>query len=135
MFSLLFLSGLVHAQETTPVSGGDLPELNAQLFRPTIDSPYLLWTDESLKLPNRYTSARFLLDYAKDPLVYTTNGGDSEALVGNLFQLDAMVGHTRGPLRVGLDLPVYLRSTGAAGGETGLGDLGVDFKGDRKSVV
>lgn len=131
MLSILFLSGLVHAQDSTtePVSGGEIPELNAQLFRPTIDSPYLLWTDESLKMPNRYTSARFLLDYANDPLVYTPNGGEPVDLVGNLLQLDMMAGHTRGPLRVGLHLPVYLRSTGAAGGETGLGDLGVDFKG------
>jgi hypothetical protein len=36
--------------------------------------------------------------------------------------------HTRGPLRLGADLPVYLRSLGSEGAETGLGDFALDAK-------
>ncbi|MCP4803850.1 MAG: OmpA family protein [Proteobacteria bacterium] len=126
---LFLLSSLALAQDDADATGGSVPEINGQLFRPSIDSTATLWTDESLKAPNKYTMGRFALHYVNDPVVYIDDDGERTELVSGVWQLSLMGAHTRGPLRVGLDLPVYLRSTGdATGGETGLGDLGVDAR-------
>ncbi len=122
---ILLLASLAQAQD---VVGGDVPTLNSQLFRPSLDSTRTLWVDESLRARNAYTSGRAVLHYMNDPLVYLEDDGTRHELVSGVWQLDLMVGHTRGPLRLGLDLPVYLRSMGEAGGETGLGDVGLDAR-------
>lgn len=120
------LAGLAQAQDDI-VRGGDAPALNAQLFRPSIDSRNMLWTDESTAGGNKDTSFRGALHYMNDPLVYTYADGTREELVSGVWQLSLLAGHTRGPVRIGVDLPVYLRSMGeAAGGETGLGDVALD---------
>ena len=105
---------------------GEVPHLNAQLFRPSIDAPNMLWTDQSLMAPDGYTMGRATLHYVNDPLVYEGDDGERVDLVSGLWQLSLSAGHTRGPLRIGADVPVYLRSNGVSGGETGLGDLGVE---------
>ncbi len=121
------LAGLAQAQDDD-VSAGDAPEINAQLFRPSIDSRHTLWTDESVSGATRDTSFRAALHYVNDPLVYTYADDTRAELVSGLWQLSLMAGHVRGPVRLGVDLPVYLRSFGTAGGETGLGDVAVDVR-------
>jgi outer membrane protein OmpA-like peptidoglycan-associated protein len=124
---ILLLASLASAQTYTQ---GAVPEgLNAQLFRPSLDAQNTLWTNDTLRAPHGYTSGRFLLHYAMDPLVYTRNDGQRTELVSGVWQMDLMAGHTRGPFRFGVDVPIYLRSTGeATGGETGLGDVGLDVR-------
>ncbi len=124
---LMLLMSLAQAQD---FSNGQAPEgLNGQLFRPSLDAKNTLWTNDSLRAPNKYTFGKAMLHYANDPVVYVRNDGERTELVSGIWQLDAMVGHTRGPVRFGLQLPVYLRSMGeAAGGETGIGDLAFDVK-------
>ncbi|MCB9743356.1 MAG: OmpA family protein [Alphaproteobacteria bacterium] len=127
MLFTLMLASVAMAQDT--VSAGEVPELNAQLFRPTIDGRHTLWTDDAYVEPNAYTSGRVLLQYVNDPMVYEFSDGTRTELVSNLMQLDLMAAHTRGRFRFGAYVPVYLRSTGeATSGETGLGDIAVDVK-------
>ncbi len=107
---------------------GAMPGLNAQLFRPSIDAPNMIWTDQSLLAPDGYTMGRAALHYVNDPLVYEGDDGERVDLVSGLWQLSLSAAHTRGPLRLGVDLPVYLRSNSALGGETGLGDVGLEAR-------
>lgn len=41
------------------VVDGEVPNLNAQLFRPSLDSQYTLWTNDSTKFENRAMMGRF----------------------------------------------------------------------------
>ncbi|MFT5584155.1 MAG: outer membrane protein OmpA-like peptidoglycan-associated protein [Cognaticolwellia sp.] len=131
---LMLLVSLAQAQD---FSNGQVPEgLNGQLFRPSLDAKNTLWTNDSLRAPDKYTFGKAMLHYANDPVVYLRNDGERTELVSGIWQMDLMVGHTRGPVRFGLQLPVYLRSISEGGslgdgvgtGETGLGDLAFDVK-------
>jgi len=122
------LAGLAMAQDA-PVTGGDSPTINGQLFNPSIDAQSTVWTNDSYRAPNAYTSARAVLHYVNDPVVYVSGNGDTTELVSGVWQMSVQGAHTRGPLRIGVDLPVYLRANGDNfGGETGLGDLALDLK-------
>ncbi len=123
---MLMLIGLAVAQEA--VESGGVPAINGQLFSPSVDAQSTLWTNDSQKAPDGYTTARFVLHYVNDPVVYVNDADEITELVSGLWQASVMAGHTRGPLRLGVDLPVYLRSNGAGGGETGLGDVALDLK-------
>ena len=119
-------------------SGGDAPALNAQLFRPSIDATKTLWTNDTLVGPTGYVTAKGLASYAKDPAVYVTEDGEVIKLVSDVLATNLLTGVTLGPVRLGLDVPVYLRSVGGAtGGETGIGDLTLDLRGtllDRRTA-
>lgn len=123
---LLLAIGVAAAQETA--SGGDAPALNSQIFRPSIDSHSffrILDTD----LPVERFSAGGLLSYTKSPLQYTTADGTTTDIVANLMQLDVMGAVRLGPVRLGLDLPIYLRNFGGTSPDaTGIGDLAIDGK-------
>lgn len=124
---LMMLAGLALGQTTR----GDIPDLNGQLFRPSLDGDRALWANESMLRPTGTTTARAMFHYAHDPVVYVDPRDNRTELVSDLFQANVMVGHTRGPVRLGVDVPVYLRTMGAAsgsGGETGLGDITPDLK-------
>jgi outer membrane protein OmpA-like peptidoglycan-associated protein len=120
---IFLLTAPAGAQEI--VTGGAVPDgLNGQVFRPSIDSERTLWTNDTLLAPDKYSMGRFMLSYVNDPLTYTDGAGTRTELVSDLLQLNLLGGHTRGPVRFGLDVPLYLRSAGdATGGETGLGDI------------
>ncbi|HNH45483.1 MAG TPA: tetratricopeptide repeat protein, partial [Myxococcota bacterium] len=123
---LLVALSLAAAQDT--VTGGDAPALNSQIFRPSIDSHSffrILDTD----LPVQRFSAGGLLSYTKSPLQYTTADGTTTDIVANLMQLDVMGAVRLGPVRLGLDLPIYLRNFGGTSPDaTGIGDLAIDGK-------
>lgn len=117
-------------------TGGAIPQTSGQLFRPTIDGTHTLWTDDSGRAPDGYFLARGMAHYARNPVIYVNQDDEVNRIVGDLFQLSVLGGFTKGPIRIGVDIPVYLRSLGEPQGETGLGDIALDVKGsvlDRES--
>ncbi len=110
------------------VTDGEIPSLNAQRFRPTIDGERTLWVDDARDAwRDNEVTARLLLSYTDEPLVYTNDGGDVFGLVTSVTQADLMAGYSYGPARLGVHLPVYLLSTSTeVADETGLGDIGLD---------
>lgn len=123
---MLVLVTLVSAQ--AQVSGGDVPELNAQTFRPTVDGRRLFWLDDGAKGRKGFT-ARGLFQYVDDPLVYLDTEDELQELVSSIVQFDLLAAGRIGPLRIGVDVPVYLLSNGEPNGnETGLGDIAADGK-------
>lgn len=127
MITLLFaLSAL--AQD--PVQGGDVPAINGQIFRPALDSTGLLWTSETQVAREDPLTGRFLMSYVNDPVVYIDGADRRTELVSSIWQLDLIGAWSYKRLRIGVDAPVYLRSTSEVlGGETGLGDLALDLRG------
>jgi len=121
------LTGLAHSQEFT---NGETPALNAQLFRPSIDSDSTIWTDDSRLAPSGSFSTRAVMSWTHSPLVYRVDStGEETAIVGDIFQADLMGAYTWRRLRVGVDAPVYLRATSdITGDETALGDIAVDAR-------
>ncbi|MFT5686131.1 MAG: outer membrane protein OmpA-like peptidoglycan-associated protein [Myxococcota bacterium] len=125
MLTSLLLTSLASAQQVTD---GDVPALNSQLFQPTIDGNRSLWLNDSAVGDPGSWSTRFLLQWLNDPLLYIKDG-EPTPLVDDVFQLDLMGGYVIGPVRAGLDVPLYLRSVNDVAGETGLGDIALDLKG------
>jgi outer membrane protein OmpA-like peptidoglycan-associated protein len=126
MLTALLLSMPAMAQQVTD---GEVPALNAQLFQPTIDGDRSLWLNDSRVGESGTWTSRFLLQWLNDPLLYINDDGEQTPLVDDVYQLDLMGGYVVGPVRVGLDVPVYLRSVNDIAGETGLGDIALDLKG------
>lgn len=122
MLILTSLLSTALAQQVT--EGGAVPGFNVQQFQPSIDAQRMLWTNDTLLAPNKHTSGRFLLSYVNDPIAYENASGERTELVSDLTQLDLLGAHTRGAFRLGLDVPLLLRTSGdITGGETGLGDI------------
>ncbi len=110
------------------VDGANVPEVNAQVFRPTIDGTRTLWADDARRGPHNQGVARFLLHYTDDPLVYQRDDGEVIGLVESVLQGDLMAAYAYDRLRVGVDVPVFFYASGNGAQEGGLGDLAVDGK-------
>ncbi|MFT5459710.1 MAG: OOP family OmpA-OmpF porin [Myxococcota bacterium] len=111
-------------------TGGTTPQINAQLFRPSIDATKTMWADDTYKSPSGYLMGRFAVHYAKDPAIYTTDSGEVTKLVSDIVASSFLGAYTAGPVRFGVDVPVYWRSIGTTtGGETGIGDIAIDLRG------
>src|SRR5262245_15365878 len=93
-------------------TGGEVPDLNAQTLRPSIDGDRLLWADDAGKRESGTFTGRLLVHYTDDPLVYVDDQGTSTGLVTSIFQTDLLGGATFGPVRIGVDLPVFLFTSG-----------------------
>lgn len=104
------------------------PDANGQLFRPSIDSTHTLWTTDSARAPNGYLLARGVVHYANRPVSFVDAQGETVPVVSDVLQLSVLAAYSRGPVRLGVDLPVYLFSAGLEGNETGLGDAAIDGK-------
>lgn len=115
MLPLLLCSGLAFAQEA--------PELNSQLLRPSIDGQTTLWADDATFFPELRPSARLLLSYANNPLVFETSDGEVTEVVSDLTQADLLLGVGRGRVHLGLGIPVVLNSEGTEVTGSGFGDL------------
>jgi outer membrane protein OmpA-like peptidoglycan-associated protein len=125
------------ASAMAQVTGGAPPEANAQLFRPTVDGTHTLWADDSGQAPDGWFGARGLFQYTRNPVIWTSGSGEVTRVVGDLVQLNLMTAYQKGPVRLGVDVPLYLRSIGDDGGESGLGDVALDTKvtlTDRRKV-
>ncbi|NOY27818.1 MAG: OmpA family protein [Oligoflexia bacterium] len=125
MLLFLIATGTVLAQSAAAVS---TPDLNAQLMRPTVDGQRTLWVDDATFYRVLRPTARLLVQYLNDPLVYRTATGDRLAVVSDVVQADALLGLGTGRLSLGVDVPVYAYTAGTGGRETGLGDLAADFE-------
>jgi OOP family OmpA-OmpF porin len=123
---LLFLAA-ASAQDSIDIG---LPDINAQLWRPPVDGTHTLWTLDSGLAAGRGFIGRAMFSYAMDPLVVVFESGDRMDLISDIGQLDLMGATTIGPVRVGLDIPVYLFSGGQiVEGGMGSGDVMFDVKG------
>jgi len=126
MLMLAALPALM-AQEPPNVQ---MPELDAQAFRPSIDSQATLWTDDASVAPGGTASLRLAGNWAHAPLVIRWGEGETLDLVRDSVNLDLLAGVTLWRLRLGADLPLYLLSTSDIdGGGGGLGDIGIDVRG------
>ena len=94
MFMLL-LATMASAQ----TSGGAVPDIDAQLFRPSIDATKTLWTDDTYKAPPGYLMGRFALHYTKDPAIWVREDGEVTKLVSDIVSSSALGAVTAGPLR------------------------------------
>ena len=117
---LLALVGLASAQE--------IPKLNAQLYRHSIDARATLWADDTSLPQQGSVHLRLGTVYARNPLVYRWSDGEVDALLSDVVQTDLMAATTVGPVRVGLDVPLVLWAATLDGGGAGLGDLAADAK-------
>ncbi len=106
------------------VSGGAVPELDAQNFRPSVDASRALWVDEAARAPEGPVG-RLLFHYTDDPLVYLV-GEEQQALVRSIAEADLVGGWAFGRARIGFVIPLYLYASGDPGTATGLGDVGLD---------
>jgi outer membrane protein OmpA-like peptidoglycan-associated protein len=118
-----------HAQDVT---GGASPDMNAQLFRPSVDGSRTLWVDDAARSAEG-PLGRMLFHYTNNPLVYQQlgDGGqvtDTIGLLRNVMQADLVGGWSFDRARVGLVVPLYLFASGDSGNEVGLGDLALDGK-------
>lgn len=104
------------------------PDLSSQVFRPSLDGDRMLWANESMMRANGSTTAKAALHYAWKPFVTRDDAGTADRIVSDLFQASVMLGHTRGPVRLGVDVPLYIRAMGSGGTGTGLGDITPDLK-------
>ena len=127
MLLILALFPSLLAQDASNLT---MPALNAQAFRPSIDSRMTLWTDDAFLAPGGHPSLRLAANWAHNPLVVRWDDGSTTALVRDAVNLDLLAGITLWRIRAGLDLPLYLLSTSEIqGGGAGLGDIAVDLRG------
>ncbi len=125
MIPLLTALGAVAAAQSTAVERAVVPEIDAQTFRPTLDRSGFLVVDTAAR-PAPGGHAQVLLSYHDDLLVYLSEG-EQVGIVRNLVQANVLAAWGAGPVRVGVDAPVYFFAKGdATGGEAGLGDVALD---------
>ena len=106
---------------------GEIPAINAQNFRPSIDSTRTLWVDDA-SVQDRTYMGRLLFHYVANPFVYEYDDGERVELVSDVLQADLTGGIRVWRVRFGADLPLYLMQAGEGGQGVGLGDIGVDVK-------
>jgi outer membrane protein OmpA-like peptidoglycan-associated protein len=143
MILSLLLSQLSFAQE--PASGGEYPQLNAQAFRPSVDSQKLLWITDSTLTESQQIFFRGVFSYTKDPFVYTDYNGNQSELLSDISSLDIISGVAYQDFRIALITPLYFGVVGTSSeqaqsalqsentseistGDVGIGDLTLDFK-------
>lgn len=128
MFSLLTFATLATlASAAEPAE--PLP-LNSQRFRPSIDAERFVWADDTTVGERGRLTARGLFSLTENPMVYRYADGAVEPIVGHLVQMNLLFGYAVGPVRVGFDAPVYLRSFGGLSEDvTEMGDVAIELKG------
>jgi outer membrane protein OmpA-like peptidoglycan-associated protein len=127
LFAIIALSLTANAQDYVE---GQVPPLDAQIFRPSLDADRTLWTEDSQGI--RYGGFQWWLGsgWVRNPLVYSYAGQDT-ALLGDAIDLNLGAGYQLGPLRLAGWAPLYLHeTTDSPDVQTGvgLGDVGLDAK-------
>lgn len=124
---MLILLSLLTPFAAAQSTEGAVPSINAQNFRPSIDSTRTLWVDDA-SVQDRTYMGRLLFHYVANPLVYEFDDGERVELVSDVLQADLTAGVRLWKIRFGADLPLYLVQSGEAGQGVGLGDVGLDAK-------
>lgn len=130
---LSLIIGLASAQE---VQGGEIPQFNAQAFRPAVDSYQFLWLNDTSMGKSGTFNYRNTLSYAKSPIVYQDYTGNTYNLLDSVSQMDVSAGFTKGRLRYAVSAPIILKATGESVdgintediSELGLGEMMADVK-------
>ncbi|MEC7984443.1 MAG: OmpA family protein [Myxococcota bacterium] len=109
------------------------PTINAQSFRPAIDSHSFSWVNESTPGINRTATVRSVVSYNSKPLVYTSYDDIQTELLSSVTQLNLITGYTLGSFRFAADIPIVLQADGSLPNgdslsETSLGDVTLDVK-------
>lgn len=106
----------------------DVTSFDGQLVRPSADSLTTIWTDDASIRPGFV--GRLGLGYARDPvLVVSDRSGEGRSLIGDLGEIDVIAGWAGGPVRAALLVPLVGASSELVEGAAGLGDVGLDVKG------
>ena len=122
------LTSLVALAQDTTATGGETPDIDAQLFTPSMDSERFTRLTESA-LPEPGLVWRATLSYTREPLKYTGATGGTSWLLQDLVQLDLAAAWATETFRVGLNLPVVgHRFDGSSFTRPGLRDLTLDAK-------
>ncbi|TNE84326.1 MAG: OmpA family protein [Deltaproteobacteria bacterium] len=107
----------------------DLPELDAQLYRPPVDSERTLWTRDAGLGASKSFTGRALIDVFHGPLGAVGEDGTHTVIVDDVVALELLGGATVGPVRFGAHIPVYALATSDLDiGGGGLGDIALDVK-------
>ncbi|MDG1481232.1 MAG: OmpA family protein [Myxococcota bacterium] len=106
----------------------DVPDLNAQLYRPPIDAESTLWTDDAFTAPDGHVLGRAFFHYANDPLIFRDTNGEEISLLSNVLQADVIGAYSVKNVRIGVDLPLMLIANGESVEGGGLGDIALDAK-------
>ena len=116
-----------------PSAQADELDVNAQLFRPAIDSRYFLWVNETGLAKDNALHFKGVLSYSYRPLVYTGYDGSQIDFLHSVSQLDLLGRYVYGDIRFGVNLPLfaYIQGESPAGeniSQSGIGDVLFDLK-------
>lgn len=123
LLAVLALAPVVEAQTW---ADGAPPPLDAQLFQPSVDATATLGVDDAA-IRDRGLFVRATHQLAVRPLTYTVSPGVDLPLLALVDEQDFSVAWGRGPVRLGLFLPLFPAVAGTEVG-FGLGDLALDAK-------
>lgn len=119
---MILLLSYAHAADAIPS-----PTVDAQQFRLPVDASYSLWADDASL--HKGFLARVGAGYTRDPVIWRWDDtGEEVTVVGDAIGLDVIAAYTFWRVRLGIDVPVYVMTTGQAGSGAGMGDLAFDAK-------
>ncbi|MCB9763641.1 MAG: OmpA family protein [Alphaproteobacteria bacterium] len=110
------LLALLAAGVSAPAQAQDAGQaINAQRFRPVTDGQRFFTLDDTTVGPAFTAGGSLMMNYAHDPFIYRyTDGREDFPILSNVATAD-LVGWVNLPrVRVGVDLPLHLASTGYA---------------------
>lgn len=125
MFVLLY--GLLRAEPL------EHPKINAQYFRPALDSQHFLSVNETTLGSCGSFIGRGNASQSSNPFSFVANDGDETEMIQSLDMLDLAGGFVFCRSRLGIHIPIILRAVGALPSgeelmESGIGDLLLDYK-------
>jgi outer membrane protein OmpA-like peptidoglycan-associated protein len=127
LIPLLLAAALAQESERVDV---EVPDLDVQLFRQSLDAESTIWTNDAGMRPSKYFTVRTGFSYMRDPFLFQFDDEEVVALVRDAFQANVAGTFHFWRMRVGVDLPIYLFTTSdLATGSVGVGDLLLDLKG------
>ncbi len=122
MTSILLLVAAARALEPAPA-------INAQLYHVSIDGRTGLSLDDAIVAPEGQWTARGVLQYVNDPLVFVLEDGTELGGLEDVVGLNLVGGWTWRALRLGVDLPIYPWAGGDAVDAGALvGDMSLDAR-------
>lgn len=123
--TLLMLSALAQEREEPEV-----PDVDVQEFRQSLDAESTLWTNDASMRPSKYFIVRTGFGYMRDPFVFQYEDDEVVSVVGDAVQANVAGTFHFWRMRLGVDVPIYLfTSSDVTQGNAGVGDLLLDLKG------